>query len=91
MSVVQPDETEKRISILVGSGIFDSENPAENERLRLLAKEEFRAKIEESMAQIERGECIDGEEFMARMIAELDAEIEAEEKAEKKAKENAQG
>jgi hypothetical protein len=79
VSVVQPGETEKRISILLGSGIFDPENQTENERLRLLALQEFRAKLDESIAQIERGECVDGEEFMAKMLAEIDAEIEAEE------------
>ncbi len=83
MSVARSVETENRISILLGSGVFDAEDPMENERLRLLALEEFRARIDESIAQIERGECIDGEEFMAQMLAELDAEIEAEENSER--------
>lgn len=45
------------------------EREAETSRLR----DEIRAKIERGYQQSMRGEAVDGEEFMARLAAEIDA------------------
>ena len=40
----------------------------------LFSTEEVRLKIERGLAQIERGEYVDGEAFMENLLADLDAE-----------------
>jgi antitoxin ParD1/3/4 len=80
MSLVLSPELEEAVEARLESGRYRSAEEVLREALRLLALKEFQARLDESIAQAERGETVDGEEFMARMIAELDAEIEAEER-----------
>jgi Arc/MetJ-type ribon-helix-helix transcriptional regulator len=78
MSAVLSGETEERISILLASGKFSSADQVVTEGLRLLALKEFQARLDESLAQIDRGEFIDGDEFEAKLFAELEEEERAE-------------
>jgi hypothetical protein len=41
---------------------------------RLLQLQEVRERIDEGVAALDRGESVDGETFLAELIAELDAE-----------------
>lgn len=83
MSVVLSGETEERIAILLESGKFESAEQVVNEGLRLLALKEFQSRLDESLAQIDRGEFIEGDDFEAKLFAEMEAEERAEQSTRK--------
>jgi antitoxin ParD1/3/4 len=69
---------EKLVQAKVESGRYTSESEVVEEALRLLeAREvhlnELRARVDKALAEADRGEVVDGEEFMQRMLDELDA------------------
>jgi antitoxin ParD1/3/4 len=80
MSVVLPPELEEAVGARLESGRYQSAEQVLREALHLLALKDFQARLDESLAQIERGECVDGEQFISEMLAEIDTEIEAEER-----------
>lgn len=73
MNVSLTPKLEKYIQKKVDSGRYTSASEVVREALRLLELEEererelreFRAKLDEGLAQLDRGEWIDGEKFFA--------------------------
>jgi hypothetical protein len=59
--VVEEDEA---ITALVAQA--DARRPA-------LSRQEVSAKIERGLTQLERGDCVDGEQFMAELMTDLDS------------------
>jgi Arc/MetJ-type ribon-helix-helix transcriptional regulator len=83
MSVVLSGETEERISILLESGKFQTAEQVVNEGLRLLALKEFQSRLDESLAQVDRGDFIEGDDFEAKLFAEMEEEERAEQSTRK--------
>jgi antitoxin ParD1/3/4 len=82
-------ELEKLVQAKIASGRFHSPNEVVGEALHLLEQQEvdretdlkeLQARMDEALASLDRGEGVDGEEFMQRMRDELDAK-EAQRKA----------
>jgi antitoxin ParD1/3/4 len=78
-------ELEKLVQAKVESGLYGSASEVVEDALRLLERQEIqlqelRARMDEGLASLDRGEGVDGEEFMQKMIDELDAQ-EAQRKA----------
>jgi antitoxin ParD1/3/4 len=78
-------ELEKMVQAKVESGLYGSASEVVEDALRLLERQEIqlqelRARMDEGLASLDRGEGVDGEEFMQKMIDELDAQ-EAQHKA----------
>jgi len=78
-------ELEKLVQAKVESGRYSSESEVVEEALRLLEQREvelreLRARMDEGLASLDRGEGVDGETFMQAMLDELDAR-EAQRKA----------
>jgi antitoxin ParD1/3/4 len=82
-------ELEKLVQAKIESGRYSSASEVVEEALRLLEQREIdreidlqalRARMDEGLASLDRGEWVDGEEFMQRMLDELDAK-EAQRKA----------
>jgi antitoxin ParD1/3/4 len=78
-------ELEKLVQAKVESGRYTSESEVVEEALRLLEEREvhlneLRARVDKALAEADRGEVVDGEEFMQRMLDELDLQ-EAQRKA----------
>lgn len=89
MNVSLTPELEKLVQAKVESGRFHSASEVVEEALHLLDEresdrethlKELRARMDEALAEADRGEVVDGEEFMQRMLDELDLE-EANRKA----------
>ncbi len=85
MNVSLTPESEKLVQAKVQSGRYNSASEVVEEALHLLEGreadlKEFRARVDEGLASLDRGEGVDGEEFMQRMLDELDAK-EAKRKA----------
>lgn len=89
MNVSLTPELEKLVQAKIASGRFHSANEVVEEALHLLEQQEIeretdlkelQARMDEALAQADRGEVVDGEEFMQRMVDELDLE-EANRKA----------
>lgn len=89
MNVSLTPELEKLVQAKIASGRFHSPNEVVEEALHLLEQQEIdretdlkelRARMDEGLASLDRGEGVDGEEFMQRMLDELDAK-EAHRKA----------
>lgn len=89
MNVSLPPELEKLVEAKVASGRYRSVSEVVEEALHLLEQQEIsretdlqelRGRMDEALASLDRGESIDGEEFMQRMLDELDAK-EAQRKA----------
>jgi antitoxin ParD1/3/4 len=83
-------ELEKLVQAKIASGRFHSASEVVEEALHLLEQQEIdretdlrelRARMGDALASLDRGEWVDGEEFMQRMFDELDAK-EAQRKAE---------
>jgi antitoxin ParD1/3/4 len=78
-------ELEKLVQAKVESGLYGSASEVVEDALRLLERQEIhlqelRARMDEGLASLDRGEGVDGEEFMQKMLDELDAQ-EAQRKA----------
>jgi antitoxin ParD1/3/4 len=82
VNVALTPELEKLVQAKIASGRFHSASEVVEEALRLLEQqeiareadlEELRARMDEALASLDRGEGVDGEEFMQRMLDELDA------------------
>ena len=80
MSITLTPEQEKIVQVLLATGRFYSADEVIQVALCLLEEEnrsyqawldETRAKIDEGMASLERGEGIDGETFVNQLLAEL--------------------
>ena len=89
MNVSLTPGLEKLVQAKVASGRFHSASEVVEEALHLLEQQEIdrethlqelRARMDEGLASLDRGEWVDGEEFMQRMLDELDLE-EANRKA----------
>lgn len=85
MNVSLSPELEKLVQAKVESGRYTSESEVVEEALRLLEEREvhlneLRARVDKALAEADRGEVVDGEEFMQRMLDELDLQ-EAQRKA----------
>ncbi|HEV1284810.1 MAG TPA: type II toxin-antitoxin system ParD family antitoxin [Bryobacteraceae bacterium] len=85
MNVSLSPELEKLVQAKVESGLYGSASEVVEDALRLLERQEIqlqelRARMDEGLASLDRGEGVDGEEFMQKMIDELDAQ-EAQRKA----------
>lgn len=85
MTVSLSPELEKLVQAKVESGRYTSESEVVEEALRLLEEREvhlneLRARVDKALAEADRGEVVDGEEFMQRMLDELDLQ-EAQRKA----------
>jgi antitoxin ParD1/3/4 len=70
-------ELEKLVQAKIESGRYSSETEVVEEALHLLEKQEMhlkelRARIDKGLAEADRGEVVDGEEFMQRMLDEID-------------------
>ncbi|HTB10739.1 MAG TPA: type II toxin-antitoxin system ParD family antitoxin [Bryobacteraceae bacterium] len=71
-------ELEKLVQAKVESGRYSSPSEVVEEALHLLEQreadlKEFRARVDEGLASLDRGEGVDGEVFMKAMLDELDA------------------
>jgi len=78
-------ESEKFVRAKIQSGLYNSASEVVEDALRLLEQQEIhlqelRARMDDALAEADRGEVVDGEEFMQRMLDELDLE-EANRKA----------
>jgi len=82
-------ELEKLVQAKIESGRFHSASEVVEEALHLLEQQEIeretdlkelRARMDEGLASLDRGESVDGETFMQAMLDELDAK-EAQRKA----------
>ena len=85
MNVSLTPELEKLVQSKVESGLYASESEVVEEALRLLEQREIqlielRARMDEALASLDRGEGVDGETFMQAMLDKLDAK-EAQRKA----------
>jgi antitoxin ParD1/3/4 len=85
VNVSLPPELEKLVQAKVESGRYNSASEVVEEALHLLEQrdadlKEFRARVDEGLASLDRGEGVDGEVFMHAMLDELDAK-EAKRKA----------
>ena len=89
MNVSLTPELEKLVQAKIASGRFHSASEVVEEALHLLEQQEIdretdlqelRSRMDEALAEADRGEVVDGEEFMQRMLDELDLE-EANRKA----------
>jgi antitoxin ParD1/3/4 len=85
MNVSLTPELEKLVQDKVESGLYSSATEVVGDALRLLEQheihlQELRARMDEALAEADRGEGVDGEEFMQSMLDELDRE-EANHKA----------
>ncbi len=81
-------ELEQLVEKKLNSGSYNSANDVVIEAMHLLidrdlAKVEVRKKIADGVKSARAGRMVDGEEFMAQMIAELDDEVRAEEEMSK--------
>ncbi len=83
MDVSLSPELEKLVQAKIESGRFRSASEVVEEALHLLDEresdretqlKELRARMDEALAEADRGEVVDGEEFMQRMLDELDRE-----------------
>jgi antitoxin ParD1/3/4 len=93
MNVHLTPELEQMIQSKVKTGRYNSASEVMREALRLMderdqlkamQKEELRKKIAAGLKSLEDGKSVEGEEFFAKMEAELDEEIRAEDaKAER--------
>ena len=82
MNVSLTPQLERFVNTKVKSGRYNSASEVVREALRLLEDHEtirtsqlagLRRRIDESMAALDRGEGIDGEQFMSELIAGLGA------------------
>lgn len=87
MNITLKPEQEKIVQVLLASGKFHSAEEVIQAALHLLEEDyrgyqqwviETRAKVEEGIASLERGEGIDGETFVDRMLAKLKQAREAQ-------------
>ena len=71
MSIVNiPLDLQQFVQTAVNSGAFQSESEVVAEGLRLLQRrEQHRREVNEGIAQLERGEGVDGEEVFRRLEA----------------------
>jgi antitoxin ParD1/3/4 len=72
-------ELVKLVQAKVESGLYASESEVVEDALRLLEQREIelrelQARMDQALAEADRGEVVDGEEFMQSMLAELDLE-----------------
>lgn len=83
MNVSLTPELEKLVEAKIASGRFHSPSEVVEEALHLLEQQEIdreidlkelRARMDQALAEADRGEFVDGEEFMQRMLDELDLE-----------------
>jgi antitoxin ParD1/3/4 len=79
MNVSLTPELERLVEAKVQSGLYRSSSEVVEDALRLLEQrdsdmKELRARMDEALAEADRGEVVDGEEFMQRMLDELDLE-----------------
>jgi antitoxin ParD1/3/4 len=81
MNVHLTPELEQLVQNKVKTGRYNSASEVVREALRLLEEhdhirqmrvQEMRRKIQEGWDSLQRGEGIDGEEFMAQLVSELD-------------------
>jgi len=85
MNVSLTPELERLVEAKVQSGLYRSSSEVVEDALRLLEQrdsdlKELRARMDEGLADLDRGDVVDGEEFMQRMLDELDLQ-EAKRKA----------
>ena len=85
MNVSLTPELERLVEAKVQSGLYRSSSEVVEDALRLLEQrdsdlKELRARMDEGLADLDRGDVADGEEFMQRVIDELDLQ-EAKRKA----------
>jgi antitoxin ParD1/3/4 len=85
MNVSLTPELERLVEAKVQSGLYRSSSEVVEDALRLLEQrdldlQELRARMDESLAELDRGDIVDGEEFMQRVLDELDLQ-EANRKA----------
>jgi antitoxin ParD1/3/4 len=89
MNVSLTPELEKLVQAKIESGRFHSASEVVEEALHLLEQretdreidlKELRARMDKGLAEMDRGEVVDGEEFMQGMLDELDLQ-EAQPKA----------
>ncbi len=77
MNVSLTPELEKLVEAKVQSGLYQSPSEVVEDALRLLEQrdsdlKELRARMDQGLAELDRGDVADGEEFMQRMLDELD-------------------
>lgn len=81
MSITLTPEQESLVQSLLETGQFSTSEQVIQVALRLLKKvqqeeqewiEETRAKVNEGLAEIERGETIDGKTFVNELLAKLE-------------------
>lgn len=89
MNVSLTPELEELVEAKVASCRYRSVSEVVEEALHLLEQQEIsretglqelRGRMDEALASLDRGESVDGEEFMQRMLEKLDAK-EAQRKA----------
>jgi antitoxin ParD1/3/4 len=85
MNVSLTPELEKVVQDKVKRGCYSSASEVVGDALRMLEQreiqlQELRARMDKGLADLDRGDFVDGEEFMQRMIDELDLQ-EADRKA----------
>jgi antitoxin ParD1/3/4 len=85
MNVSLSPELEKLVEAKVQTGLYKSASEVVEEALRLLEQndihlKELRARMDQGLAESDRGDVVDGEEFMQGLIDELDLQ-EAKHKA----------
>ena len=82
MDVILTTELEQMIQTKVESGEYQSASEVVSEALRLMDEierarktqiQKLQTRLDHSLAQADRGELVDGEQFMQRMLDELDA------------------
>ena len=78
-NIVLTDQQSAFVDSLVASGRFQNASEALRAGLRMLEREEaewekVRAGVLEGLAQVERGETVDGEEAFRRVLERLDAD-----------------
>ena len=83
MDVQLTPELEEIVERRLKSGDYKSANDVVDHAIRLLQQmdeeratcaEELRSRIDESLASLDRGEGVDGETFMQKMLDDLDAQ-----------------
>lgn len=88
MSITFTPEQESLVQSLLETGQFSTSEQVIQVALRLLKKvqqekqewiEETRAKVNEGLAEIERGETLDGETFVNQILNKLEQRKEAQE------------
>ncbi len=77
MNVSLSPELEKLVQAKVESGLYGSASEVVEDALRLLERQEvqlqeLRDRMDKALAEADRGEVVDGEEFMQRMLDELE-------------------